>query len=186
MCWHSLKAVGYLTRVITSYCFYSSAYCLGDHCCKNISDTNASAAMIQLCGCVCVDGDVVIDFFGLPSLVQSNFSFLSNLENVTGIFILENAVLSSRIEIPRLKLINNSIDDNDIALSVVNISGGDIIFPKLSTIKRGDAEFEIMSDGVCGFHRINWTVILTNGILINNNTTCKGNNTSVCQWGYVS
>ena len=153
----------------TDYIYlYSCAYCIGK-CCSDIT----SDAMDELGECVCVNGDVMIDLSEQTNLTQCDFNFLKCLENVTGIFSLENVHLSSQIEVPCLQHIGGSY--NDTALSVLNVSGGDIIFPKLAVITRGDVEFDIDSDsGVCGFRGINWTKILANGTLINS-SRCASN-----------
>ena len=126
-------------------------------------------------GCVCVNGDVVIDLYKQTNLTQSDFKFLNCLENVMGMFSLVNVhLLSSQIVIPCLQHIGGN--DSDIALSVLNVSGGDIIFPKLAVITRGDAEFDIDNGGgVCGFRGINWMEILANGTLIHDNSRCDSN-----------
>jgi len=148
-------------------------YCID--CCVDISDITSNNTG-DLSECVCVIGDVVIDLFGTTNL---DFSFLKNLVNVTGIFSLENIELSNQtIEIPNLKYIGNN-DNEDIALSVSSISGGDIIFPKLAVIKNGNAQFDINNfSGVYGFCGINWHRILRSGNL-SKDSTCEGKKSSM-------
>ena len=176
------EACNYITFICCTVCYkanfayiciYFCAYCIGD-CCVDISDIITD--MEELDECACVTGDVVIDLSGQTSLVQNDFRYLDNLTNVTGIFSLKNVALSSRtIEIRRLQHIggNSSNMTHNSALRVLNVSGGDIIFPKLAVITRGDVEFQIDNE-VCGFRGINWSSILCNGSKINKSNTCEG------------
>lgn len=121
----------------------------------------------------------MIDLSGETDLNQSYFSFLDNLMNVTGIFSLKNVALSNQIVvIGHLQHIGGDGVNitHSSALSVVNVSGGDIIFPNLTVINRGNAVFDIVNDNeVCGFRGINWSSILSSDSRINE-SNCKSKN----------
>ena len=99
-------------------------------------------------------------------MTNENFDFLSQLESIGGVLSFENLALMEQIVIPNLQRIEGKELIPGINASLqVNVIEGDIIFPNLRRITRGDAVFNITNE-VCGYLGINWTVILADGSLI--------------------
>lgn len=107
--------------------------------------------------------------------MNDDFSFLSCVEVIDGVLSFVNVSLMEQIVIPNLQHIggNKMIPGINSSLRVLNVSGADIIFPRLTNISRGDAEFEIMND-VCGYRGVDWSMILSDGQLVNQYDRCNG------------
>ena len=127
-------------------------------------------------GCQYVSGSIIINLLEESDLTNEDLSFLSCLEVIDGVLSFENMELAEQIVIPNLWRIegNKMIADTNTSLRVVNVSGGDIIFPSLLSITSGNAEFDISSSDECGYLGINWTLILSAGELVNQSTDCMG------------
>ena len=125
-------------------------------------------------GCQHVSGSIIINLLEESDLTNMSFSFLSCLEIIDGALSFENMEVIEQIVIPNLQHIggNETIADTGASLRVVNVSGGDIIFPSLKNITRGDAVFFNISSDQCGYLDINWDDILSSdGELV---TNCTG------------
>ena len=101
------------------------------------------------------------------------------MENIDGVLSFENFELTEQIMIPNLKCIggNELIADTNASLQVSNIFGGDVIFPSLVSIARGNAVFNITlsTSGECGYLSVNWSSILADGELLDEQSTnCSG------------
>ena len=128
--------------------------------------------------CRHVSGSIIINLSDETNLTNDSFKFLSCLENIDGVLSFENFELTEQIVIPNLQSIggNELIADTNASLQVLNVSGGDVIFPSLVSIARGNAVFNITLDtsGVCGYLSINWSLILADGELDDQSTNCNG------------
>ena len=128
--------------------------------------------------CRHVSGSIIINLSDETNLTNDSFKFLSCLENIDGVLSFENFELTEQIVIPNLQSIggNKLIADTNASLQVLNVSGGDVIFPSLVSIARGNAVFNITPDmsGVCGYLSINWSLILADGELDDQSTNCNG------------
>ena len=127
----------------------------------------------QFKGCTHVNGSMIINLDDEPNgLMNGDFEFLSRLESISGVLVFENLILVEQIVIPNLQRIegNELIAGTTASLRVSNVFDGDIIFPNLTRIERGDAYFNITND-MCGYRGIDWTRILVNGRLVNHSST---------------
>ena len=137
--------------------------------------------------CRHVTGSVIINLDEQDDLINDDFEFLSHLESIGGVLSFKNLVLMEQIVIPNLQRIegNDLIPGTNASLWVSNVSGGDIIFPNLTRISRGDAYFNITND-MCGYHGIDWTVILVNGRLVNKSPTdCNSKYIGISTQAYI-
>lgn len=105
-----------------------------------------------------------------------DFDILSCLEVVDGVLSFENMKLTEQIVIPNLQRIGGDemIAGTYASLTVVNVSGGDVIFPRLMNITIGNAVFNISNADKCGYLGIDWDMILSDGELVNQTNDCIG------------
>ena len=133
----------------------------------------------SLCGCTTIDGSIIIDFSAAAAtpdstsaqLTASNFSFLEQVQEVTGYLELKGVRVADKLSLPSLTVIHGRELKNGRALvidSVVAPAG--VTFPMLSEIVTGDAYFNGVS-GVCGYANVDWSDILSNGTLQEGNTS---------------
>ena len=129
----------------------------------------------ELKGCQHSNGSVIINFSEETELMMDDFELFSCLERIDGALSFVNVALMEQIVIPNLRLIggNQMIADTNYSLQVSDVFGGDIIFPNLMEITRGDAYFDIIND-VCGYLGVNWSLILRDGQLVNESVGCNG------------
>ena len=126
----------------------------------------------QLAECQEYNGSITINLADEEAdyLLDEDFNFLSNITRIYGALTFENFNLMDQVVISSLQHIEGNGGAN--ALQVLNVSGGDIIFPNLTTITKGDVVFNITSD-TCGYLGINWSLILQDGTL-GNQSDCIG------------
>ena len=103
-------------------------------------------------------------------MTNEDFECLSYIQNIDGVLSFIDMSVTEQIVMQNLRNISGNI--NGTASLLVNVTGGDIIFPNLRTITRGNAVFQI-TNGVCGYLSIDWTKILLDGSLDNQSINCN-------------
>ena len=133
---------------------------------------SSTTTLEQLAECQDYNGSIRINLADEEAdyLLDEDFNFLSNITRIYGALTFENFNLMDQVVISSLQHIEGNGGAN--ALQVLNVSGGDIIFPNLTTITKGDVVFNITSD-TCGYLGINWSLILQDGTL-GNQSDCIG------------
>jgi len=155
--------------------FYVGTTCLGHQITKSLTSVDDLMDLDEeFWGCKVINGSIIINLLEESNLTNTDFEFLTCLESITGILSFVNVLLSEQITIPNLQFIggNKLITGINASLQVLNVSGGDIIFPRLKNISRGDAVFEITND-VCGYLGIDWNETLNNGQLLDHSSNCS-------------
>ena len=115
-------------------------------------------------------------------MTNEDFKCLSCIQNIDGVLSF-NMSVTEQIVMQNLRNIRGNISGNisgeGTASLLVNVIGGDIIFPNLRTITRGNAVFQI-TNGVCGYLSIDWTRILLDGSLDSQSINCSSKYYSSC------
>ena len=143
----------------------------------------------QFKGCSHINGSIIINLENEQNLTNEDFEFLSCLESISGVLSFENLFLAEQIVIPNLRRIEgNGLNPSITAsLRISNVTDGDVIFPNLTRITRGNAYFNVTND-MCGYLGINWSMILVNGELVDDSAaSCVGKytyayNTTILIW----
>ena len=103
------------------------------------------------------------------TLDENDFNFFYHLEQISGSLLLESFPETSHIILPNLRIIRGvELEGDRHAVVLINVSiSGDIIFPKLTEISRGNvyinqpANRRIYNWGV-----VNWPDILDDGDIV--------------------
>ena len=151
----------------------------------NVQPSSTGQALLEtlrnsLCGCITVDGSISIDLSSATTpdssstqLTAKNFSFLADVQEITGYLELKGVSVRDLLSLPSLRVIHGRELKGGHALvvdSVVVPEG--VIFPKMSEIVTGNAYFSNVT-GACGYVSVNWSDVLSNGRLQEGSTdTC--------------
>ena len=144
----------------------------------------------SLCGCTTIDGSISIDLSSATTpdssstqLTASNFSFLADVQEITGYLELKGVRVHDLLSLPSLRVIHGRELKDGRALVVDSVVAPEgVVFPKLSEIVTGNAYFSNVT-GVCGYMSVNWSDVLSNGSLQEGSTaTCEQGVCDVTPW----
>ena len=143
----------------------------------------------RYCGCSRVLGNVIVSLGSLAAngISSENFTFLSNIVEITGYLEISGLILSDRIILPELKVIQGRALRNGRGLFVANVTAPvGVLMPKLSEVVRGDAYFSGVT-GQCSYSTVNWNDVLNSGKLVTGSTaSCEGEHICTYLCAHVS
>lgn len=133
---------------------------------------------LQFCGCTHVYGSICIRMRGLTmntasNLSENDFNFFYHLEQISGALFLDGFPETTRIILPNLRIIRGRELNGSYAVTVRNMSVGEIIFPKLTEISRGSVLIDQPAhNALCNWAQVNWLDIIDDGIIVHSFQNC--------------
>lgn len=157
--------------------------CLG-HDVERSASGNTVAEILQdlhqdFCGCKTISGNIhVVMHSKFPdlknaSLTEENFTFFSEIIEVTGYIFLQGIPTLTELAFPQLRLIRGMETINggqlygQLALAIGQSSIDTLYMPKLTEITNGGVLFGDNTSPLCNVDSVNWTDIINSGVYTN-------------------
>ena len=153
--------------------------CLGH---VEVAKGSTVTEMLQLlrndfCGCGTIDGNIHIIMssqfsdFNSVSLTEANFTFFSEITEVTGFIYIQGFPTLARLSFPNLRLIRGRETLHSFALIIGESNITSLYMPKLTEITNGGV-FIINNPSwaLCNVMSVNWNDIINSGVFSLNNT----------------
>ena len=111
------------------------------------------------------------------TLTGDDFNFFYHLQEISGVFTVQNFPLVPDFTLPNLRIIRgddlvDTVDGHFLALSVTDSEIGALYMPELREVTNGDVLFENVNK-LCSYKSVNWEDILNEGELLDRNTDCN-------------
>lgn len=139
----------------------------------------------DFCGCRTVDGNIEVimeaDFPNLDnvSLTGANFTFFSEITEVTGYIYIRGMPSLTLLSFPRLRLIRGRqtfISQFALAIEISSITR--LYMPRLTEITNGNVIFAHNTPPLCSSASVNWADIINSGTYTGpTNSTCTRQST---------
>ena len=155
----------------------NSVFIIGEVCAGHRDNVAAAGETVeeilqnlndQFCGCTHVSGRIRIDMVDLTPNVsipftEDSFNFFYHLEQIYGTLFLGNIPTITSILFPNLRIIRGEelLGSSTFSVSLTNVNAGEVLFPKLTEISRGDVQ--VTGNPLCNMAVINWPDIIDNG-----------------------
>ena len=123
----------------------------------------------EFCGCRTIDGNIrVVMRSNFPdlntvSLNESNFTFFSEVTEVTGYIFLQRIPTLTLLSFPKLRLIRGRQTVSGFALAIALSKIMRLYMPRLTEITSGNVVFAQNTPPLCSAASVNWTDIINNG-----------------------
>ena len=123
----------------------------------------------DFCGCRTVDGSIqVIMGSGFPdltsvSLTGANFTFFSEITEVTGYIFIQRMPSLTLLSFPRLRLIRGRQTFSQFALAIGISNITRLYMPRLTEITNGNVIFSQNTPPLCSSASVNWADIINSG-----------------------
>ena len=135
----------------------------------------------DFCGCRAIDGNIrIVVSTSFPdlnsvSLTEANFTFFSEITEVSGYILLQNIPTLSLLTFPRLRLIRGTETISSQALVIVSSNIARLFMPRLTEITNGGVTFNNPAAPLCSAASINWDDIISSSTSsYTGPTTCAG------------
>ena len=141
----------------------------------------------DFCGCRTIDGNIrVVMSSSFPdlnnvSLTEANFTFFSEVTEITGYIFLQRIPTLTLLSFPKLRLIRGRQNISGYALAIGLSSIMRLYMPKLTEITSGNVIFAQNTPPLCSAAAVNWTDIISeSGTHIGTNCAGQGNQHDLC------
>ena len=141
----------------------------------------------DFCGCRAIDGNIhVVMGSNFPdlntvSLNESNFTFFSEVTEVTGYILLQRIPTLTLLSFPKLRLIRGRQTSSGFALAIGSSNIMRLYMPRLTEITSGNVIFAQNIPPLCSAASVNWTDIISeSGTYTGPTCAGQGNQHDLC------